>query len=218
MVAALVLVVAAIIYSLTGVPDAPPAPDYETLQAQPEDQGQEEVVEIRARHILFRTQGVEDEVQLERKEKKARELVEKLREGELEFAPTARKYSEGPTAEVGGDLDWFSRGQMVPEFDEAAFEADVGEIVGPVKTSIGWHIIQVVGRREPGGQPQMLDDWTESEAMPVNDPAAEDAPPLTDDEAEPADAEATEEAEAAEDTEAPPVDEPEDEETPAEGQ
>jgi parvulin-like peptidyl-prolyl isomerase len=61
----------------------------------------------------------------------------------IAFEEVARNYSEDPSAQSGGDLGYFERGKMVPEFEEAAFSAAIGEAVGPVKTQYGYHIIKV---------------------------------------------------------------------------
>lgn len=80
----------------------------------------------------------------------ARSLMRRASEGEA-FADLALEYSEdrgsGPE---GGDLGWFGPGQMVPPFEKAAFAAEVGEIVGPVLSQFGYHIIQVEDREEEG--------------------------------------------------------------------
>ncbi|MDT8284157.1 MAG: peptidylprolyl isomerase, partial [Thermovirgaceae bacterium] len=65
-----------------------------------------------------------------------------------DFATVARKYSQDPgSAQKGGDLGWVSRGQTVEEFDKMAFSLSPGSTGGPVETSFGWHIIQVMERR-----------------------------------------------------------------------
>jgi peptidyl-prolyl cis-trans isomerase C len=90
--------------------------------------------EVHAAHILCKT------------EKKASEIKGKLDGGES-FAEMARKYSLCPSARSGGDLGWFGKGRMVPEFEKAAFDAERGKIIGPVKTQFGYHLIRVLDRR-----------------------------------------------------------------------
>lgn len=91
--------------------------------------------EIKAGHILVKT------------EEEAKEIIEKL-EGGANFAEQARKESTGPSAQQGGDLGFFGRGQMVPAFETAAFGLNVGEFTrAPVQTQFGWHVIQVSDRR-----------------------------------------------------------------------
>ncbi len=86
--------------------------------------------EIRASHILVMN------------ESHCRELMEKLRSG-ADFAGLAREFSKCPSGKKsGGDLGYFGKGQMVPQFENAAFKLNVGEIAGPVKTQFGFHIIK----------------------------------------------------------------------------
>ncbi|UCH62820.1 MAG: peptidylprolyl isomerase [Fidelibacterota bacterium] len=81
-------------------------------------------------------------------EETARQLAERARAGE-DFAQLALDYSEDPgSGPGGGDLGWFGKGQMVTPFEEAAFSARVGEIVSPVKTQFGYHVIKIEDRRE----------------------------------------------------------------------
>ena len=72
----------------------------------------------------------------------ARKIMERLEKGE-EFATLAKRFSKCPSKNKGGDLGWFAKGQMVKEFEDAAFTAKKGSVVGPVKTQFGWHIILV---------------------------------------------------------------------------
>jgi peptidyl-prolyl cis-trans isomerase C len=92
--------------------------------------------EIKARHIL-----------VESKEK-AVEIFEKIAHG-AEFAQMAKEFSKDPgTKDEGGDLGFFGRGQMVPQFEEAAFKLASGDVSQPVETQFGWHLIRIDERRE----------------------------------------------------------------------
>ncbi|MGH7550994.1 MAG: peptidylprolyl isomerase [Gemmatimonadota bacterium] len=78
---------------------------------------------------------------------RAEAVLAELRTG-LDFEAAARQHSDDlGTREQGGDLGWFGRGRMVPSFEKAAFEAPLGELVGPVESSFGYHILQVIDRR-----------------------------------------------------------------------
>lgn len=90
---------------------------------------------IMASHIL-----VEDE-------EKANEIVKEIKGG-MSFEDAALKHSTCPSKEQGGNLGEFGRGQMVPEFDQAAFAMEVGPISEPVKTQFGYHIIKVNNKNE----------------------------------------------------------------------
>ncbi len=68
-------------------------------------------------------------------------IVAALGEGS-DFADLAKQYSSCPSSRSGGDLGSFGRGEMVPEFDEAAFGLEVGEVSGPVETNFGIHLIK----------------------------------------------------------------------------
>jgi len=104
---------------------------------------------VRARHILLRTG--------ERSVEEARQQLDAVRariEGGEDFAAVAREVSEDPaSARNGGDLGFFARGQMVPAFEEAAFGAKVGELVGPVESPFGVHLLEVTDRQPAGEQP-----------------------------------------------------------------
>ena len=82
---------------------------------------------------------------LVKEESRARELLTMVKAGE-DFAKLARTHSECPSGKNGGNLGWFSRGQMVKEFEDAAFAGQKGETVGPVKTQFGWHLIKVLDK------------------------------------------------------------------------
>jgi len=81
-------------------------------------------------------------------EEKAKELLEKIKAGEISFEDAARNESSCPSSENGGNLGEFTKGQMVPEFDEAVFKMNVGEISQPVKTQFGYHLIKLNAKNE----------------------------------------------------------------------
>ncbi len=92
--------------------------------------------EVHARHILVAS---EDE---------AKKIIAQLKGG-ADFAQLAREHSTDPGAAQGGDLGWFKKGDMLPEFSAAAFALQPGQITDtPVHTQYGWHIIKVEGRRQ----------------------------------------------------------------------
>jgi peptidyl-prolyl cis-trans isomerase C len=76
------------------------------------------------------------------KKELADEIKKKIDDGE-EFSKLSEEFSECPSKKRGGDLGWFGKGAMVRPFEVAAFSADEGEIVGPIKTEFGYHIIYV---------------------------------------------------------------------------
>jgi peptidyl-prolyl cis-trans isomerase C len=90
--------------------------------------------EVRARHILVET---EDE---------AKAVVAELKKG-ADFAELAKAKSKDPGSADGGDLGYFTKDQMVPEFSEVAFKLEKGAISDPVKSQFGWHIIKVEDKR-----------------------------------------------------------------------
>ena len=81
-------------------------------------------------------------------EDKAKELLDKINAGEVSFEDAARENSSCPSSQNGGSLGEFTRGQMVPEFDNACFSMKVGEISAPVKTQFGYHLIKLTGKKE----------------------------------------------------------------------
>lgn len=77
-------------------------------------------------------------------EEKALEILAKIQSGEVSFADAAREYSSCPSGQRGGNLGDFGRGQMVPEFDKAVFELEVGQVTEvPVQTQFGYHLIKL---------------------------------------------------------------------------
>ena len=92
--------------------------------------------EVHARHILVKTK------------EEANDIIEQLQNG-ASFEVTAKEKSTGPSATNGGDLGFFGKGQMVPEFEKAAFSLRKGKFTDtPVKTQFGWHIIKLEDRRK----------------------------------------------------------------------
>ena len=87
-------------------------------------------------------------------EEKALEILAKIESGETSFADAAKEHSSCPSGQRGGNLGDFGRGQMVPEFDKAVFELEVGEISKtPVKTQFGYHLIKLNSKSEASVMP-----------------------------------------------------------------
>lgn len=100
-------------------------------------QGQESV---QASHILVDTEA------------QANEILDEIQKG-LTFTDAATKYSKCPSSQQGGDLGMFSRGQMVPEFEEVAFSMDLNAISSPVQTQFGYHLIMKTDEQTASVQP-----------------------------------------------------------------
>jgi peptidyl-prolyl cis-trans isomerase D len=99
--------------------------------------------QVRASHILLNTAG-KDEAAVR---KQAEDILQQVKAG-ADFAELAKKYSEDEGSKPnGGDLDYFSRGRMVPEFEAAAFALEVGQVSDIVKSQFGFHIIKVVDKK-----------------------------------------------------------------------
>lgn len=80
-------------------------------------------------------------------EAKADEIVKEINNG-LSFEEAARKYSSCPSSSDGGDLGYFAKGKMVPEFEDIAFDMELDEVSAPIKTQFGYHIIKLTGKKE----------------------------------------------------------------------
>jgi peptidylprolyl isomerase/peptidyl-prolyl cis-trans isomerase D len=96
---------------------------------------------VHASHILL--QSDEDNPELRQRLQSIRDSIEA---GDATFEEMARQYSQDQSASEGGDLGWFGRGTMADRFEEAAFNADPGELVGPVRSEFGYHLIRVSGK------------------------------------------------------------------------
>ena len=96
---------------------------------------------VQALHILVPT------------EQQAIEIRNEILQGQSQqeifnnFMNAAKKYSKCPSGSSGGILGWFGRGDMVPEFEKAAFDLQPGQVSEPVKTQFGWHLIYVISKK-----------------------------------------------------------------------
>lgn len=116
---------------------------YQQIEAQLQQPEQ-----ARARHILLHVDdeaGNSDEVR-----EQALGLAEQLEDSTADFAELAEEHSDCPTASQGGDLGYFTRDQLMPEFTEVAFEIEPGTISEPVRSNLGWHVMRVEDRRDEG--------------------------------------------------------------------
>lgn len=105
---------------------------------------------VHAAHILIKVDNKMSDEDKKAAKNKIEDILSKARAGE-DFAELAKKYSEGPSASRGGDLNYFTRGQMVKEFEGVAFNLKKGEISDAVKTQFGYHIIKAYDKKEGGG-------------------------------------------------------------------
>ena len=100
------------------------------------------ITQTHARHILIKTSEIVSEAEAQ---KRIMEIKQRI-EGGADFADQAKRYSQDGSAQQGGDLDWVSPGQTVPEFEEAMNKLQPG-MIGAVHSQFGWHLIQVLERR-----------------------------------------------------------------------
>lgn len=111
-----------------------------------------EIEEVKASHILIKPSIILSEAKAEAM---LQELADKLNAGEADFAELAKEHSEGPTAVRGGDLGWSEPGKYDPIFAEALASLDIDEIHKPFRSSFGWHIAKLTGRRTLDATNQM---------------------------------------------------------------
>ena len=103
------------------------------------------VTQTLSRHILLRSRpGLKDQDA----ERRLAGFRDQVRAKTADFGELATKYSEDGSAANGGNLGWMGPGDLVPEFDQAMNRLQIGEVSDPVKTEFGWHLIQVLERRE----------------------------------------------------------------------
>ena len=88
-----------------------------------------------ARHILVDT------------EEKCQTLIDEIKGG-ADFAAVAQEHSSCPSKRDGGNLGTFGKGQMVPEFETACFDGEVGDVQGPIKTQFGFHLLEITARED----------------------------------------------------------------------
>jgi peptidyl-prolyl cis-trans isomerase SurA len=111
-----------------------------------------EVEEVRASHILIKPSIILSEAKAEAL---LQDFVDKLTAGEADFAELAKEYSEGPTSVRGGDLGWSEPSKYDPAFAEALASLDIDEVHKPFRSSFGWHIAKLTGRRTLDATEQM---------------------------------------------------------------
>ena len=108
---------------------------------------------VKASHILFRVNKDDSEDVVNQKLKAAQGAETRAKKGE-DFTALAKELSEEPGAkESGGDLGFFPKDRMVPEFSEVAFSQKVGDVSDPVRTQFGWHVIKVTDKKAAGTVP-----------------------------------------------------------------
>jgi peptidyl-prolyl cis-trans isomerase C len=101
---------------------------------------------VRARHILIKVEKTADEKAKSQARKKLLGIQKKIMSGE-DFAEMAKEHSQGPSNVKGGDLGYFSKGQMVKPFEQVAFTLAAGEVSDIVETRFGYHLIKVEDRK-----------------------------------------------------------------------
>lgn len=127
---------------VAGAPEVQPAAPQESASSIPQNIM---VTQTLSRHILLRNRAGLTDQDAERRLAGYRDQV---RAKTADFGELAKKYSEDGSAPNGGNLGWMGPGDLVPEFDQAMNRLQIGEVSNPVKTEFGWHLIQVLERRE----------------------------------------------------------------------
>ncbi len=106
--------------------------------------------QVRARHILVMINDQRDDAAARQRIEEAKRRLQ----GGADFAAVSNEFSDDTASKAnGGDLGYFGSGRMVPEFEQAAFGAQPGQLVGPVKTSFGYHLLEVTDKRPGGTRP-----------------------------------------------------------------
>jgi peptidyl-prolyl cis-trans isomerase SurA len=127
---------------VAGTSPQPQATQQETSSGAPQNIP---ITQTMARHILLRNRAGLSDQDAERRLAGYRDQV---RAKTADFGELAKKFSEDGSASNGGNLGWMGPGDLVPEFEQAMNRLQIGEVSNPVKTEFGWHLIQVLERRE----------------------------------------------------------------------
>lgn len=121
-------------------------PGIQQLDSIPSDApGTVEITQTHARHILIKTSAVMTDAEARQK---LEEIRQRIVSGQATFGEMARQYSQDSTASEGGDLGWLSPGQTVPAFEQAMNKLKPGQISQPIASPFGWHLIEVIARRQ----------------------------------------------------------------------
>jgi peptidyl-prolyl cis-trans isomerase SurA len=123
-----------------------PEPSVQQLESIPSAAaGTVEITQTHARHILIKLSAVMTDAEARQK---LEEIRQRIVSGQAKFEDMARQYSQDSTASQGGDLGWLNPGQTVPAFEQAMDKLKPGEISQPIVSPFGWHLIEVIARRQ----------------------------------------------------------------------
>ena len=123
-----------------------PPPDTQQVDPIPPDTpGAVEITQTHARHILIKTSAVMTDSEARQK---LEDIRQRIVSGQATFEDMARQYSQDGTASQGGDLGWLNPGETVPAFENVMNKLSPGEISEPVSSPFGWHLIEVIARRQ----------------------------------------------------------------------
>ncbi|MBN2357897.1 MAG: peptidylprolyl isomerase [Deltaproteobacteria bacterium] len=134
------------------IPDSDPAETDAKAYYEKNLQRYVDPEQIKASHILLKYQESDPDPVKQEKIAKCKKLTAEAKKGG-DFAKLASEHSDGPTASRGGDLGFFPRGRMVKQFEDAAFAAKPGSVVGPIETPFGCHVVKVFEKKERRQRP-----------------------------------------------------------------
>ncbi|VAX17227.1 Foldase protein PrsA precursor [hydrothermal vent metagenome] len=104
-------------------------------------------VKVRASHLILLVTSDSGPEDVKKAEKEIFRLYQEIKDG-ADFAEMAKMYSQDGAAKIGGDLGWFGKGSMLPEFERVAFGMKEGELSKPLRTKFGFHLIKLTGRED----------------------------------------------------------------------